>query len=355
MALPAISTDTDGLNDEHIHLHLAPILRPWFQPGPQDESPRGTRFQKYLTESKTIFDFVSPQDSDAIVYPLTWQGMQKSVGAEHYTRFYEKHNHRKILIFYLSDFSHKIGLGGEYVFRTSLNRKRRDPKEHAMPGWSEDLVHHFSDGVTLHERPQHPVVGFNGFAAAKNPALATRLKQKLQMIAYRSGWEIGNVGAIIRREVLEMLAKNSDIDLRATVHQGFFGGVQNHQTINSRLDQFTNVRQQYVNSLTQCHYTLCARGLGNYSFRFFETASCGRIPLYIDTHGVLPFENLVDYQGHMPIVKFENLKSVNDVLNSFHENLSNADFLELQKFWRNLWEEKFEPAGFFRSLATQFL
>jgi hypothetical protein len=43
------------------------------------------------------------------------------------------------------------------------------------------------------------------------------------------------------------------------------------------------------------HFNICNRGTGNFSMRFYQTLSCGRIPILLNTDILLPFENEIDW------------------------------------------------------------
>lgn len=64
-------------------------------------------------------------------------------------------------------------------------------------------------------------------------------------------------------------------------------------------------------------YTLCARGNSNWSVRFYETLAYGRIPIYIESGGKVPFINLSDRE--LPFVYNTNIKNLESDVLTFHE------------------------------------
>ena len=54
-------------------------------------------------------------------------------------------------------------------------------------------------------------------------------------------------------------------------------------------DPFHPSRLEFVNNILGSDYTVCMRGGGNFSVRFYETLSLGRIPVFIDTDCLLPW------------------------------------------------------------------
>ena len=91
---------------------------------------------------------------------------EKITGQPRIRRLYENYTKlgRPPELFW-SDATEPVGLDAA-VFRTSLYRSRRQPREFAQPAWSEDLVEcYFGGELPLRELRERPVVGFCGYAA----------------------------------------------------------------------------------------------------------------------------------------------------------------------------------------------
>ena len=43
------------------------------------------------------------------------------------------------------------------------------------------------------------------------------------------------------------------------------------------------------------HFNICNRGCGNFSYRFYQTLACGRIPILLYTDMILPFEEEIKW------------------------------------------------------------
>ena len=50
-------------------------------------------------------------------------------------------------------------------------------------------------------------------------------------------------------------------------------------------------------NMQQSPFNLCTRCNGNFSMRFYQTLSCGRIPVFTDTDIELPFSDVIDYNS----------------------------------------------------------
>jgi hypothetical protein len=66
-------------------------------------------------------------------------------------------------------------------------------------------------------------------------------------------------------------------------------------------------------------YNLCVRGAGNYSQRLYETLASGRIPVYVESGGRLPFDHMHDYLSDPPFVYITDLDKISETVVEFHE------------------------------------
>jgi hypothetical protein len=84
----------------------------------------------------------------------------------------------------------------------------------------------------------------------------------------------------------------------------------------------------FRNNLLANQYNLCARGNGNYSQRLYETLAAGRIPVYIESGGRIPFDHFVDYQSFDDFVWVTDPKKAAEAVIEFHEthNLKTAQY-----------------------------
>src|SRR4030095_15269602 len=55
---------------------------------------------------------------------------------------------------------------------------------------------------------------------------------------------------------------------------------------------------EFLDNILGSDYVLCSRGFGNFSYRFYESLACGRIPVLIDTDCVLPFDFVIDWDAY---------------------------------------------------------
>jgi hypothetical protein len=75
----------------------------------------------------------------------------------------------------------------------------------------------------------------------------------------------------------------------------------------------------------------------------------GRIPVFIDTDCVLPFENLIDYKKEIVFVEEKELNSLPDKIQEYCEK---NDLAERQKRCREIWENYLSPTGFINNIPS---
>ena len=114
------------------------------------------------------------------------------------------------------------------------------------------------------------------------------------------------------------------------------------------------MRREYVQNMVDSDYVLCARGGGNFSYRLYETLSCGRIPVFVDTDCVLPLESAIDWKGTCVWVDESDLNEIGSRVAAFHAALTPAEFADRQRACRRLWETHLSPQGFFAHFHEHF-
>ena len=201
--------------------------------------------------------------------------------------------------------------GGDYeipsdiiLFRTSFDSKSKKENEYAFPVFIPDIGNNskgYSDNISI------------GFCGDSNRP--------------------------VRKEALFEL-KKGDIPLN---HDEVFSFFQN-PTINKKIG-----RERFFNNLQNNIFILCPRGCGNFSYRFYETMCYGRIPIFINTDCVLPFENLIDYKKEIVFVEESELSNINDIIKDYCDK---NDLMLQQQKCREIWENYLSPNGFLKNIET---
>ena len=112
-------------------------------------------------------------------------------------------------------------------------------------------------------------------------------------------------------------------------------------------ESLDKLQRQFFENIEDSDYTICVRGTGNFSARLYETFAMGRIPIFINTDCILPFENVINWRNHVVWIEYDEVEQISDKIIKFHRSLSSMSFTKLQQDNRSLWEEYFKFSGFY--------
>jgi hypothetical protein len=249
----------------------------------------------------------------------------------------------RCVFFYSNDDASPIAVSRPNVaiFRTSLFARSRLAHESAMPALCDDLL--ACDGYGATERPWSdvPSIGFCGFVGSPLKRLG------LQVLRQREKTD----GLAVRERALTALERGHAVRTQFIRRTSFWAGSMGRFHFDP--NRQTEVRREFVRNLCETDYTLCARGKGNFSYRLYEVLSAGRIPVFVNTDCVLPFEQRIDWRRHAVWLEERDLDTAPQQIARFHHALGPAGFRELQSENRRLWKEWLSPEGFFvRALET---
>jgi hypothetical protein len=208
-----------------------------------------------------------------------------------------------------------------------------------MPGFCCDPLEEL--GQSLRPRPwgKIPSVGFCGFVS--NPFMRG---------LYRVlGRERKSEGLALRAKALRSLVHpgvKTDFIRRNAYWAGTAGRFHHKPAAQAQ------PRREFLDNLMGSDYMVCLRGAGNFSFRLYEALAAGRIPLFINTKCVLPFEDQIDWRRHVVWIEQDDMEHAAERLLEFHGSLNDEQFRAVQVSNRRLWEEFLSPLGFFRKALT---
>jgi hypothetical protein len=252
------------------------------------------------------------------------------------------------VLFSIADASDPVPVPGALQLRASLVRSRRTPLEHALPGFHEDLTEYTGGELVVREYRPRAVVGFCGVALSPDPdagavqRMRRRLSRPRQALFERFGRPLPE-DVWVRSRALAALAAQDAVATNLVVRtEGGGGGFFPFDP-----ERWRMARREFVDNIVESDYVLCARGHGNFSYRLWETLSLGRIPVFVDTDCVLPYDFLVDWRDYCVWIDRTEIPRIGEKVAAFHERLSPADFVERQHACRRLWEEYLTPEGFF--------
>jgi hypothetical protein len=202
-----------------------------------------------------------------------------------------KKNNKKTIGFYNDDNSQPITISQETIlFRTSLFKSQQHFNERVFPALIPD---HFINCYNCNDKS----ISFCGSL--------TELRHN-----------------VIKQ--IKLLPLKTDFIFRA----GFWA-----PEINCKI----KARHEYNNNLLANRYALCMRGAGNFSYRFYEALSFGRVPILIDTDTALPFSNIIDWNKHVIFIKQNEIENLPELIKQDTRSMEEN---------RNLWVKYLSVEGY---------
>jgi len=265
---------------------------------------------------------------------------------------------KPVVLFSAGDHTASVPCSGLTIFEPCAYRSRRFQNGNAvfaMPPFIADFVKLYCNGeLPLRQKGKRPVVGFCGLAGGRPHRYAYLLfKLRLNWLAYRTGarkWEPPPFEpSLLRRRVLAQLQRSQDVVSNLLIRGRYRAGYRA-----KKKDTFHTTRMEYVQNMLDSDYIVCMRGGGNFSVRFYETLSMGRIPIFVDTDCLLPYDHIIDYENYMPWVKSSEIRNIAQIVHDFHYSFSADDFRELQVQCRALWVNYLSRDGYWRHFHLHF-
>lgn len=297
--------------------------------------------------------------ADFFLLPSTWKfyvDTKKVNLASDLLKQFEGHKQRTI-IFSSGDYTVDKPFINSIIIQSSAYKSRdglNDNKLLAVPTFIDDYLDLYCKGkITYREFMKKPLIGFCGqsngtwfdYARRKAHIIDLNLRHKLGLFK----WEPPKIEPTrFRSKILQNIASSdklhSNFVLRTRYRAGYTPKVK---------DPFHSTRMEFVNNIIDSDYTVCVRGGGNFSVRFYETLALGRIPIFVNTDCILPFDEMIKYKDYMVWVEESELPFINQKILDFHNSLNQEKFTELQVACRNLWQTYLTKDGFYIHLADQ--
>jgi hypothetical protein len=336
------------------------MLYPFWDKNAEDpRDPRSGGLNRYAEIGSRFFQMTQLHDADVAILPADWRHVLKNEKAKGLAlEFVEmaRQARKPVVIFFPGDSDETVPIENAVVFRTSFYRSRRRANEFAMPAFSQDFTEkYFGSQLPVRAKREKPTVGFCGYAAPPKASFKWRRRDILIWGANLLGLikVQANPGKVLRTKVMSMLSQSSLLETNFIGRERWFGGAV-LQNGTKDFNTLQKRRHEYVLNMADSDYIICLRGAGNHSRRLYETMSCGRIPLFIDTDCVLPYDWLVDWKQYCIWVDEKDMSKIVERVVAFHEALSPKGFRDMQMECRKLWEDWLSPVGFFANFHRHF-
>ncbi|BAZ40632.1 hypothetical protein NIES4101_65930 [Calothrix sp. NIES-4101] len=337
-------------------LKYVAILTPFWGKLPDDPKHFKTEiFDKFIDQSRYFLEMTSLEKADLAIFPAYWhlsnfdEVMIQFIGRA-------KELDKPVAIFSHGDWNCDQNLENTIIFSTAFFQSKRKSHEFAIPEWTSDFISQkFMSQIPIREKQAKPKVGFCGYAPPLGlPFGLKKLKAFLRLAGDIVGLTekfYSKTGYTNRVIALSNLSKSSLIETNFITRQHFSFASEALQESSWEPEKMAEkLRLEYVQNIIDCDYVVCCSGYENYSMRLYETLSCGRIPVFINTDCVLPYDFTINWKKYCVWVDESEISSIAEKIVDFHNSLSAQEFVELQYQCRRLWEEWLSPEGFFRNL-----
>jgi hypothetical protein len=340
-----------------------PILYPfWLERSENHQYPWLAQYDRYIESSSSFFEMVPLEDADFAVMPANWRTIRgdswrtkvNKQAVDLGLQFVHKAEQagKPVVVFFSGDCSdEEIPIKNALVFRQGVYGSKKKPNDFVFPSFCEDLVEHYlEDQLPVRQKGEKPVVGFCGLVTQNSWKTGLKTLVYQGMMLSKNG-RIGvppYKGHTLRAKALEILANSSEVDTNFVTRDRLVF------LIEGQLDQRLEARFEFVKNMAESDYILCCRGSANCSTRLYETLCCGRIPVFINTDCVLPYDFAIDWKKYCVWVDEKELPQIGEKIAEFHNNLSPQEFVDLQHECRRLWKEWLSPEGFFANFYRHF-
>ncbi len=314
----------------------------------------GGLFQKIETKNfKNLVEFVSnPEEADYFLMPHHYFSIYKN---KSYLKKIENESvkyKKKIIIFAYGDNSSDVKVLNSIVLRTSRYKSKLLKNEIMVPAFVEDLGSQYGSVPRVFNKINKPVIGFAGWVSCSSLFQWFKYISKFLVQFFIVKLRLLNScvykGLYFRRKTISVLNNTNLIDKTFYLRNNFSGHLKTIE------DDPKKIREQFVSSIKDSDLALAIKGDGNYSLRFFEILSLGRIPLLIDTDTPLPLEDEIDYDAFILRVDYRKIHKLPKIINEFWQNMTEEKFIEMQKKARQAFDYRLSAAAFYRYLFDNF-
>ena len=265
-----------------------------------------------------------------------------------------QNNNKKILIFVLGDYYYKLPKSTNIIgLYTSPYQSRQNIKTIPLPVIVRDPLPMLDKiKISLSNFNTQPTIGFCG---QTDPNLVISsikmIKLAYQNFKYFVNFTNKYTGPMIpptylRKQVLDILERSNK------VHSEFIRRLRYQGVVKKKGYSLEQLRKDFYHNIEKTGYTICIRGTGNFSARFYETLALGRIPIFINTNSILPFNDIIEWKKHIIWIEQNEISNIIKIIIDFHNNLTQDSFKKIQMSNRKLWENYFSFPGFTHQLIS---
>ena len=239
-------------------------------------------------------------------------------------------------------------------FRMSGFKSYLDKNNKGFPATLSDRykLYYKSNESKFRKKRKKPTVGFCGHATKSrieyfkqaSKYLFENIKRFFDKNQYKK-YEVFFQSGYIRYKILKEIEKDKNLNDNFLYREKYRGGAITKEDL-----EITTL--EYYDNIKNSDYVICIRGSGNFSIRLYETLMMGRVPVFINTNCLLPFEELINWRDHCIWIEWADISEISNTIKKFHQGISENKFKQLQMKNRELWLNKLSPKGVFKSLES---
>lgn len=327
---------------------LFPLLKPFLKGDVFTDSERKKMYHVSISEINIVNEKL---DADCIVLPMSWNYYVANNKLDEATEFVKSiaKSAKKVLSFTNGDFGVKIPkIDNLIVFRSNGERLKLPNNHKGFPAFIGDpLLKYFNtQDVIFSTYTSKPRIGFCG---QTNDSVMNALKE-ISRTSFRNLKYYLNLRkespqkiqstSYLRGQVLKIIKKSTVLQDDFIERKKYRAGV-----VTKEDRQKTTL--EFYNNIKETDYTVCVRGGGNFSVRFYEALAMGRIPIFINTDCILPLADKTNWEKHVVWVEENELDQLEKKVLDFHQQFTPSKFKNLQESNRKLWKEQLTLGGFF--------
>lgn len=324
-----------------VALHNVPLIS-WFAPLPKDAIFRSIGRPTFFEND---VERVESGSAQAIVLPNNFTRINPTIEA--YIKRYADLGERyriSVFLFSFGDFTDRLHFDSRVrVFRLSVYRSSIQPQDIAMPTFAEDYG---SERAAPRSKQPVPTVSFCGMGAFPSWTKWFKYYVKIlisDMQAFAdSHMRARKIGVYWRRAMMQACRRSALVATNFIVRRSFSGL---RRTIGGDPE---TMRKEFIDSIVDADFVLAPKGDGNYSNRFLETLSLGRIPVLADTEVVLPLEDEIEYAKIIVRVPMNRVADTPRVIRDFYDTLTEEEWRRRQQLARKTFEQYLQQDAFFR-------
>ncbi|RYE05256.1 MAG: hypothetical protein EOP33_06905 [Rickettsiaceae bacterium] len=316
-------------------------------------------FDEYCKYAHDYIELVAIEECDVCLFPLNYNQAWdvKDNRPSKIKDFIEKleNSEKKVFVFLGHDVSATgVNVKRGIVFSGAISKSSQVKNVYSYPHFFSDLLVYNDTSFIPKEKSKLPVVGFCGYA----PPLEIKISKEkavsfLKLAANYAGLMKlfpSKISHSYRARAIIALKNSNEVKPNLRIKNTFAFGPNGQLNTGNTKESDAEFRRNFINNILESDYTLCVRGIGNNSIRFFETLCCGRIPLFVNTDSVLPFDHVIDWKKKCLWVEEKDIDNIGIAVSRFHCNTSADDYQQMQSELRNIWIEYLSPLGFYKNL-----